>query len=327
MPSTAADGFIHVVAAVIRDPDNPNRIYITQRQRGQHLEDLWEFPGGKLEASESRFQGLKRELQEEIGIEVFAALPIMSVRHRYPDKSVFLDVWEIRAYDGEPKGCEGQEGRWIDLDKLEFEQFPEADWPVLQALGLPGHLLITPELEVAHRDSFVGQFERVMSRQRYPLVLFRAHSLADDVYVELAGQMQSIAGDHGGELIIHRPRLQSIKSKLFHDFSRFHINSYLLQDIKRNPLPNGAKLSASCHDLDEIRQAERLGCTFGLLSCIRATASHPGRQVKGWLGFKQLARKSRLPLFALGGVKRRDIFAARYQGAVGVAGIGDFWSA
>ena len=50
MPSTAVNNdFIHVVAGIIRHPEDPNKVFLSRRQAGQHLENLWEFPGGKLE--------------------------------------------------------------------------------------------------------------------------------------------------------------------------------------------------------------------------------------------------------------------------------------
>jgi 8-oxo-dGTP diphosphatase len=85
-------------------------------------------------------------------------------------------------------------------------------------------------------------------------------------------------------------------------------------------------LSASCHNAAELDRAQHLGCEFALLSAVRKTQSHPGFGVKGWYGFNRLSRETRLPVYALGGVERKDLSLARYQGAVGVAGIGDFWS-
>jgi len=64
-PKTA----IHVVAAIIRARQDQNKIFITQRKAGQHLQFCWEFPGGKLEKGELRIDGLQRELKEEVGIE------------------------------------------------------------------------------------------------------------------------------------------------------------------------------------------------------------------------------------------------------------------
>ncbi|MBT3203236.1 MAG: 8-oxo-dGTP diphosphatase MutT [Gammaproteobacteria bacterium] len=125
---------VHVVAGVIRHPENSSRLFFTRRQKGQHLQDLWEFPGGKVESGESRFQALQRELKEEIGIQVHSALPFQSLVHHYEDKIIFLDVWEIKLFSGRAYGREGQEIAWVNLDELNLYTFPEADLPILKSL-------------------------------------------------------------------------------------------------------------------------------------------------------------------------------------------------
>ena len=316
MPSIVPDlsAYLHVVAAVIRHPEQPSKILITQRKKGQHLEDLWEFPGGKVEAGEAPFHALRRELLEETGILVRSAQPFHSVLHHYQDKAIFLDVWQVKSYLGEAHGREQQNAVWVDIADLSQYDFPAADDPVLAALNLPAELLITPETEAEHMAAFAQQFDRVMLKHPYKLVLFRAPQLTDKQYLQLAESMQQTAAVSGAEIIIHRSKLKSLKSDMFAAFRHRHINSEL-------------HLSASCHDLDELKQAERMQCQFALLSNVRLTDSHPGRSAKGWHGFRHLSMQCRLPVYALGGIQREDYAAACYQGGVGVAGIGDFWSA
>ncbi len=136
MPSTEvkAPPPIHVVAGLIRDPENSSRIFFTRRKKGQHLQDLWEFPGGKVESGESRFQALQRELKEEIGIQVDSAIPYQSLVHHYEDKTILLDVWEIKRFSGRAHGREGQEAAWVNLDDLYLYIFPDADLPILKLL-------------------------------------------------------------------------------------------------------------------------------------------------------------------------------------------------
>ncbi len=327
MPNTGPEDYIHVVAALIPHPRNHNRIFISRRKKGQHLADLWEFPGGKLEPGEARFHGLRRELQEETGILVRAAHPFISVRHRYPDKRILLDVWRVTHYVGSPHAREDQETGWFSIDELDQMEFPEADLPVLQALQLPREILITPEVDPQHVDSYLEQFKRVMTQHPYRLVGFRAHGLEDRAYADVAADLQQLAAEANADIIIHRNKTQSIRSKLFESYRYRHLNSYQLHMLQKRPLGDDYQLSASCHDLEELNKAERFGCRFAYLSAVRATASHPGKPAKGWHRFAQLARSSRVPVYALGGVKRQDYAAACYQGALGVAGIRDFWSA
>ncbi len=327
MPNTAASkSFIHVVAGIIRHPKHQHKLFITRRQQGQHLENLWEFPGGKLEPDESRFHALRRELEEETGILVESALPFFCVLHEYPDKNIFLDVWEVKRYRGKAHGREGQQSRWVKQAELSDLDFPAADIPIIKALTLPGELLITPDLDQAHQDVFLDHFRQLMQGHPYPLVQFRSHHLDDQYYAEIASQLQETCDLYGAEVIISRPRLKSLKSDLFKPFRWRHLNSYILQSLVENPFDDSIMLSAACHDRAELKKAERLNCQYALLSTIRETLSHPGRKAKGWYQFNQLARQANLPVYALGGVLRKDASVARLQGGIGVAGIADFWT-
>lgn len=329
MPNIVPDSSpcIHVVAALIRHPDDPNKIFITQRKSGQHLEHLWEFPGGKVEAGEAAYHALKREMLEETGLLIHSAQPFQSVVHSYPDKTILLDVWQVKSYSGKAHGREDQACEWVAVSDLTNYQFPAADVPILKALGLPTELLITPDVSLEHQDSFLQQFERVMNSHPYPLVLFRSPHLDDEIYSNIAQQLKEIAQPQNTNIIIHRTKLESLKSKSFDAFSYRHLNSYLLNSLTRAPFDESIILSASCHDQAELNQAQRLGCTFALLSSVRDTISHPGRTAKGWYGFSRMARESAIPVYALGGIQRRDYCVACFQGAIGVAGISDFWSA
>src|SRR5262249_23611980 len=76
-----------VTAAVI---ERHGAYLVTRRQRGVHLEGYWEFPGGKCEPGESLGDCLRRELQEELGVDAIVADEIFTVTHDYPDRSVEL---------------------------------------------------------------------------------------------------------------------------------------------------------------------------------------------------------------------------------------------
>ena len=70
MPNTALEDYMHVVAGVIRDPANNDRVLISRRHDASHQGGKWEFPGGKVEPDEDPVAALRRELHEELGIEV-----------------------------------------------------------------------------------------------------------------------------------------------------------------------------------------------------------------------------------------------------------------
>ena len=125
---------IHVAVGLVLDND---RVFVAQRDQNAHQGGLWEFPGGKVDAGETVEAALSRELNEELGIFVDYAEPVMQIKHDYTDKIVLLDVWQIARYRGEPSGCEGQPVKWLAINELLAEQFPVAnqaivDWLVRQ---------------------------------------------------------------------------------------------------------------------------------------------------------------------------------------------------
>ena len=95
---------------------------------------FWEFPGGKRRAGESRLDALRRELDEEIGIEVLTAAPWLDLVHDYPDKRVRLDVWRVHDFRGEVVAREGQQCRWVTAAELEEIGLLAADRPIVDAL-------------------------------------------------------------------------------------------------------------------------------------------------------------------------------------------------
>jgi 8-oxo-dGTP diphosphatase len=134
---------IHVVAAVIVNADQ-QQIFISRRADHLHQGGFWEFPGGKVETGESAESALARELFEELDIRVEAAEPYMQVEHDYPDKQVFLDIWQVNRFAGKAHGKEGQECRWVGLQELLTEKperlfhFPAANQPILEQLAKTG---------------------------------------------------------------------------------------------------------------------------------------------------------------------------------------------
>jgi mutator protein MutT len=126
---------VHVIAGVLIGRDG--RVLIAQRPVGKHLAGGWEFPGGKLGTGEDRETGLRRELLEEIGIQVRRCRPLIRLHHAYSDRKILLDVWLVDSFVGEPQSLDGQCLRWCTRDELREVQLLAADLPVVTALRLP----------------------------------------------------------------------------------------------------------------------------------------------------------------------------------------------
>ncbi|NCF25170.1 MAG: 8-oxo-dGTP diphosphatase MutT [Gammaproteobacteria bacterium] len=121
-----------VAAGILRD--SRGRVLIAERVGGGPFQGMWEFPGGKIGDGESPEQALERELLEELGIELGAVECFMHLEHDYPDRSVSIDFFLVRAWSNEPAGLEGQALRWVSPEQLGEQNILPADVPVIEAL-------------------------------------------------------------------------------------------------------------------------------------------------------------------------------------------------
>ncbi|HEX5650914.1 MAG TPA: NUDIX domain-containing protein [Steroidobacteraceae bacterium] len=124
---------IHVVAGALYD--ECGRVLITQRPPGKPLAGRWEFPGGKLHDGEDAYDGLVRELHEELGVTVRAAEPLMRYEVDHPGRTVTLDMWIVTQWTGGVSGLDGQALRWVAPALLAAEDILEADQPIVTALA------------------------------------------------------------------------------------------------------------------------------------------------------------------------------------------------
>ncbi len=132
MPDTAA--VMHVMAGVLYDAHS--RVLLAQRPAGKHLAGLWEFPGGKREPEESPSAALRRELREELGIELQRAQPLLQVPWQYGERRLLLDAWLVDRWHGTPQSLEGQALQWLTPAAVDAAMLTPADRPILRALQL-----------------------------------------------------------------------------------------------------------------------------------------------------------------------------------------------
>jgi 8-oxo-dGTP diphosphatase len=297
--------------------DARGRILLARRTAGRDLAGAWEFPGGKVEPGETALQALDRELHEELGIRVLAAEPLIAVPQAYPAKRIVLDVYAVTAFEGTPRGRERQALAWSPLEKLSSYPMPPADRPVVAALTTPARYLISAD--APERTPFLSRLDRALAAG-VRRVQLRARGLSAPALAELARDAGQRCRTRGAELLVNgEPGLAA-------DLGLgLHLRSTQLMALDRRPLPAGRSVAASCHNAEELAQAERLGVDFVVLGPVRATESHPEAAPLGWDGFSALREGVSLPIYALGGMKPADLAKARRHGAQGVAGIRGLW--
>ncbi len=307
---------IHVAVAVILD--ETGRILLTRRPDHAHQGGLWEFPGGKVEPGEAVEQALLRELREELGIRPLSMQPLIRVPHRYPDRSVLLDVWRVTAFDGEPHGMEGQPLEWVPADRLADFDMPAADRPIVTAARLPSEYLITPEPGADH-SVFLDTIGRALENG-IRLLQFRVRRLPGATWRALAKEVMRLAESADAALLLNADPAHARQI----DGAGLHLTSARLMALDSRPAADGW-VAASCHDAAEVRRACELGLDFAVVSPVNATASHPDAEPLGWQGLRTLTEAAMLPVYALGGMTRNDIGQARRHGAQGIAAIRGLW--
>ena len=122
---------IHVVgAAIIRE----GRVLCAKRSSTMALPNKWEFPGGKVEDGESPQEALRREIREELGVDVEVGAFLACGHHEQPAVVVTLDVYHARYLTGEWVAREHSELRWVGRAQLPTLDWAEADLPAVEAL-------------------------------------------------------------------------------------------------------------------------------------------------------------------------------------------------
>ena len=309
---------IHVVAGILSD--NAGRVLLARRPSGKHSAGLWEFPGGKLEPGETEHAALRRELREEIGVDIGAIEPLIGVPWDFGDKSIFLDVYRVLDFSGAPHGHEGQALAWHRVNELAGIAMPPPDRPVATALRLPPHYAITPEPD----DEGAALLDRIDNALAggVRLLQLRAKTMPAERIASLARVVQARVRAAGAMLLLNGHA--GLAAKL--DLDGVHLPTAELMQQASRPLPRDRWVAASCHDERELEHAAAIGVDFVVLGPVLPTRSHPDAAPLGWRRFGELCAATPLPVYALGGLTAADTSMAHAHGAQGVAGISGFFA-
>lgn len=120
---------IEVVAAVIRKND---KILSTERGYGE-LEGFWEFPGGKIEPGENKEQALKREIMEEMNVEIEVEDYITTVEYDYPTFHLIMHSF-ICELDGDFELLEHHAAKWLTRNELDDVKWCPADVEIVEKI-------------------------------------------------------------------------------------------------------------------------------------------------------------------------------------------------
>ncbi len=296
-----------------------NRFLLTRRPEGKALSGHWEFPGGKFERGETPMHALKRELHEELGIEIVTAYPWLVRVHKYAHATVRLNFFRVTAWKGRPFGRENQQLSWQTPASLTVSPVLAANVPILRALQLPPLYAISNATELGS--------ERFMECLQYALenglrlVQVRENGLSRELMRALSLRVVKLAHSYGARVLINSD------IELVHESGAdgVHLNSVQLAACRVRPeLPWCA---ASCHNQDEIKRANELGLDFVVLSPVLHTETHPNAANLGWQAFAKMTENSAIPVYALGGLRYDDMEVAWSHGAHGLSMLRQSWQA
>jgi 8-oxo-dGTP diphosphatase len=315
---------VHVAVGVIvgrhgAGAEEHGAILIAKRPDKTHQGGLWEFPGGKVEGSETLFDALKRELQEELAIDIIATEPLIKISHDYGDKVVLLDVHKVTAFSGQPQGNEGQPIKWVAPSCLHEYEFPAANRPIITAINLPQRLLITGKF--TELSDFLARIESALQKG---IRMVQLRLQAPDSIAKHVGSVAEICNRYSAKLILNTSPQVFAELSVYSNLG-LHLNSTQLLSCNARPVSDSILLGASCHTENEIKHAEKIGVNYICLSPVLATSSHPDQEGMGWDRFESLVDNAAIPVYALGGMTESDLAIALEKGAQGIAAISEWW--
>ena len=122
---------LHVTCAII---EHQGKVLICQRSASMKLSLKWEFPGGKVETGESKEECLKREIKEELGLEIEVHEELTAVTHAYPNFEITLYPSRCTVTDGELMLTEHAQALWVSPAELQRYDWAEADVPIVNEI-------------------------------------------------------------------------------------------------------------------------------------------------------------------------------------------------
>lgn len=291
---------IHVAIAILF---HQTQVLVGWREAKQHQGNKNEFPGGKVEQGELPVETCRREVLEEVGIDISQWHAFDFISHEYEDVIVNLHIFHASVPPVQLAGIK-KPWRWYSPEHFSQLNFPQANQAMLHKLQWPQRIKISEDLDaLQHLDSDQMLYWRV------------------EASPERLMQLQQQPVDQLSRLILNQQLWSQLNELQQRTIRSIHLKQSQLMKLQQDELRCGYRYIAACHDLAALKQAEQIGCEAALLSPVLATDTHPDTAALGWTRFRQMAEQVQIPVFALGGMKAEDLSYARSQHAYGIAGI------
>lgn len=283
-----------------------SKVLVGWREAKQHQGNKYEFPGGKVEQNESPVEACRREILEEVGIDLRQWHYFDLIEHEYDDICVRLHLFHSHASDEQMASIQ-QPWAWYAREKLKELNFPKANDVIIERLIWPNFIKISADL---------NEIQNLKSEQCFYLRV--------EPHPKIAQQIEKLKPDEMKALILNIELWNQLSEDFKHRVGAVHLKHHQILSLKENNLPKGIRCIGACHDQDSLTRAQSLGCDALILSPVLATTSHPELNGMGWESFNTMAHQCHLPVFALGGLKPNDLELAQQHGAYGIAGLSQF---
>lgn len=306
---------VQVAVAILIKPDG--EYLLASRPNGKGWAGWWEFPGGKIESGETPEKALIRESQEELGITPTQIQPWIKHRYDYPAthdaeaKTVLLHFFFVHAWQGELQAREGQQFAWQHPQKLNVTPVLPANAPIMQALSLP-HVYAISNVQEMGEPAFLQALKQQLD-QGLQLLQIREPQLDNEALAQLSEKVLTLCAPYNCRCLLNGSPEQAQQL----GYQGVHLNSQRLLALTKKP--DNLLVGASCHDVDQLQQAQALQLDFALLSPVLPTKSHPEATGLGWEKFGEMLNRLEIPVYGLGGMRLEHLSQAQSFGARGIA--------
>ncbi|MGI5825713.1 MAG: thiamine phosphate synthase [Bacillota bacterium] len=162
------------------------------------------------------------------------------------------------------------------------------------------------------RDSFIQRIEDIAKNRPYAILL-REKDLREDEYKLLACEVMSICRKYDVLCILH----SFVKAAIDLKAAAVHLPLPILRQMKEADKKSFSQIGASCHSLDEVLEAERLGCTYVTFGHVFRTDCKKGLLPRGLWLLSEVCGNTCIPVYAIGGISSSNFPLVCSAGARG----------
>ena len=290
--------------------------YLFSERRKEPFNNYYEFPGGKIEESETPEECLLRECREELDIQVNKSIYHGNITHLYKSLSVKLHIFEVIEYSGEIKSQEKQNLLYIN-PFTSNHLFLASTIRILNRFKLRELFYITP----INFDSISDKLENINNSNSF--IRLRSFGYSISNYILAAQKLTQFCFKNNIPLIVDKKFSNNLGDI---NIDGIHFTSEDLNQMSNYKHVRKKNLiySASCHNLNDVIIANKYNFDFIILSPV--VSEKYSKNILGWDNFKIISHTSNMPVFALGGIKISDLELCKRFNGFGVSGISNFWS-